>query len=60
MATGLVLGAILGAATANPDEFMGYTAAEGAVGLGVFGAAFGGVSGLIIGVIQNVVSKKSH
>src|SRR3954453_22758894 len=58
MVTGLVVGAILGVATANPDEFMGYTAAEGAVGLGAFGAAFGGVSGLIVGVIQNATSKK--
>jgi hypothetical protein len=58
MLTGLVVGAILGAVTANPDEFFGYTAGEGALALGSFGAAFGGVSGLIVGVIQNVSSKK--
>jgi hypothetical protein len=61
MVTGLIVGAILGAATANPDDFIyGYTAAEGALGFGAFGAAFGGVSGLIVGVIQNAASKKPH
>jgi hypothetical protein len=61
MITGLVAGAILGAVTANPDDiFYGYTAAEGAIAFGALGAAFGGVSGLIVGVIQNVASKKSH
>jgi len=59
MVTGLVIGAILGAVTANPDDLIfGYTAAEGALGFGAFGAAFGGVSGLIVGVIQNTTSKK--
>ena len=40
--------AIFGAATADPDVFLGYTAAEGAVGgfvLGIpFGAAIGGIT----------------
>jgi hypothetical protein len=61
MVTGLLIGAILGAVTANPDElFYSYTAAEGALAFGAFGAAFGGVSGLIVGVIQNATSKKTH
>ena len=61
MLAGLVVGAVFGAASANPDDiFYGYTAAEGAVGFGAFGAALGGVSGLIVGVIQNATSKKPH
>ena len=60
MVTGLLVGAILGAVTANPDEFLGYTAAEGALGFGSLGAALGGVSGLIVGVIQNASSKKTR
>ena len=41
--------AIFGAATAEPDTFLGYTAAEGAVGGLVFGAVAGAVVGSIIG-----------
>jgi len=56
----LLVGVILGAVTANPDEFLEYTVAEEALGFGTFGAAFGRVSGLIVGVIQNAASKKHH
>ena len=52
----LLVGAKLGAVTANPDEFLEYTASEEALGFGAFGAA----SGLIVGVIQNAASKKHH
>ena len=38
---------ILGAVTSDPDEFLGYTAAEGATG----GALFGGATGAVIGGI---------
>ena len=46
-AIGATTMAILGAATAEPDDFLGYTAGEGAIG----GALAGGISGAAIGGI---------
>jgi len=49
-ATGATTFAVFGAATAEPDTFLGYTAAEGAVG----GALIGGVAGAVIGGITSL------
>ena len=43
--------AILGTATSDPDEFLGYTAAEGATEGATGGALFGGATGAVIGGI---------
>ena len=38
---GLTIGAIIGVATADPDAWFGYSASEGATGIGLVGAVIG-------------------
>jgi len=49
---GMTIGAVIGYAGGDDpkDQFLSYTAGEKAVGLGIFGGAVGGVTGLIIGL----------
>ena len=48
----MTIGAVIGYAGGDDpkDQFLSYTAGEKAVGLGIFGGAVGGVTGLIIGL----------
>ena len=50
---GFLSGAVLGAATADPDAWFGYTAAEGATGIGIFGAIVGSAVGGITIAFKN-------
>ena len=50
---GLFSGAVLGATTADPDAWFGYTAAEGATGIGIFGAIVGSAVGGITIAFKN-------
>jgi hypothetical protein len=50
---GFAFGAILGATTADPDAWFGYTAAEGATGIGIAGAILGSTIGSLTVAFKN-------
>lgn len=52
---GFTLGAIIGVASADPDAWFGYTASEGATGIGLVGAVLG--SGIGAAIITSKNSK---
>lgn len=50
---GFASGAVLGITTADPDAWFGYTAAEGATGIGIVGAVAGSTVGAITIAFKN-------
>ena len=50
---GFSIGAIIGVATADPDDWFGYSASEGATGIGLVGAVIGTGIGAVTIPLKN-------